>query len=78
MIAAEDKTNDFSMATHEHWIPPVWIHNGNPLFTGNPESNCERTKQMTFQWQSRPSQTLVLATSWQGKAKLDHTPVNAF
>ena len=71
MIAGGHKTNDFSMAIHEHWIPPVWIHNGNPLFTGNPEGKCERTKQMTFQWQSRASQALMLATSWQGKAKVD-------
>ena len=62
--APEHKTNDFSMAILEHWIPPVWIHNGNPLFTGNPEGKCSRTKQMTFQWQSRASQTHTTRLRW--------------
>ena len=62
-----------------------WLFNGNPraldsacldpqwqsAFHGQSRAGkCERTKQMTFQWQSRASQTLMLPTSWQGKAKM--------
>ena len=62
-----------------------WLFNGNPraldsacldpqwqsAFHGQSSSGkCERTKQMTFQWQSRASQTLMLPTSWQAKAKM--------
>ena len=74
MIAGEHKTNDFSMAIHEHWIPPVWIHNDNPLFTGNPElANVRGQNKWLFN--GNPGQVKPSCCPLHGKARLRCTEV---
>ena len=74
MIAGGHKTNDFSMAIHEHWIPPVWIHNDNPLFTGNPElANVRGQNKWLFN--GNPGQVKPSCCPLHGKARLRCTEV---
>ena len=60
------------MAIHEHWIPPVWEHNGNPLFTGNPVGKCE-SQQNKWLFNGNPGQVKPSCWPLDGKTGLRWT-----
>ena len=60
-------------------IPPVWRHNGNPLFTGNPErANVREDKTNDFSMAIQGKSNPHAATSWQGRTGVNAQEYSAF